>query len=106
MEPDFSDIERVEAVFFSLLRGHNLHFQPPGRIVTFFYSIVEIASGMVRILSFHFGGFITGEILYTLFRFEVIFYPEVFTFFVVPLKRMAAIAIHISECPGYTPVRK
>jgi len=94
--PDLSDVEGVEAVVLDLLGGHDLRVDLPARVLAALDRLVQIASGVVRVLALHALGLVPGQVLDALFGFEVDLHPEVLTLVVVPLEGVSAVAVHVS----------
>ena len=75
-------------------------------MVSLFNRIMEIPSSVIWVYSFHVLSFLTGEILYALIGFEMVFDPERFAVFVVPLEAVASVSVHVTERLGGSPVRE
>lgn len=73
MRPHLGHIEDIPSVIFSLLRGHNLHVNIPGRIVFPLDGFEEILDQKVGVFSRHADGFFFGEVLDALGGFDVEF---------------------------------
>jgi len=50
---------------------------------------------MIRVFSGDARCFLPGEIFDTLIGFEMLLDPEIFTLFIIPFKRVAAVAVHM-----------
>ena len=105
MRPDLCKVKGIEAVIRRIVERHDLHLQPPDRIILLIDGLSQVAAVVVRVFCRHGHGLGIGEVLDTLLRFEVVLDPEPLTFGINPHEGVTAIAIHMAIGTRRTPVR-
>ena len=96
VRPDLRDVEAVPAICLRILPRHDLNADAPGWEIAFRDGVAQIAGGMVRVLAGHARGLFAREVLDALVGLEVELHPAVRAARVVPLERMAAVAVHVA----------
>jgi hypothetical protein len=105
VRPDFGHVEWVESVVSGVLEGHDLHLEPPHRVLAMLDGVPQIGPVEVGILGRRRLGLGIGEVLDALLRLEVVLDPEPLTSGVDPHEGVGAVAVHVAKRAGCAPVR-
>jgi hypothetical protein len=104
--PYFGQVKRVPLEGFSLLFGHDLHFDRPARILTPRDRFKQIALMGFTVNPNRVGRLFTREVFHTLADLKVKLAPESLAFSIHKGERMTPVAVHVTVASRQSAIAK